>query len=164
MLIYKNNFKALIIKEQKMPRKAKKIKLKKSEKQELRDYISKGKRSARAINRARILLLSDEGKGIDEIVKILETSQPTIWRIRRRYLDEGLEFILGEKPRSGKPSKITKKLEAQLSLIACSEPPNGLKRWSLQMLADKLVELELVDSISHTHVGTLLKKMNLSLG
>lgn len=147
-----------------MAKPAIKIKLKKSERNQLKKYISQGTRSARAINRARILLLADEGKRPGEIVKILGISDLTCVRIRQRYLDEGLEFILKEKPRSGKPSKITKNLEVQLAAIACSEPPEGQGKWTLRMLADKLVELELVESISRTHVRTLLKKMNLSLG
>jgi len=147
-----------------MPKKLYEIKLKKAERTRLKNYVKSGQKSARAIIRARILLLSNEGKTADEIMSALGTSRPTISRIRKRYVEEGLEFILKEKPRSGKPSKIDSRLETQLATIACSEPPKGISKWTLQLLANKLVELELVDSISHTHVGTLLKKMNLSLG
>ena len=147
-----------------MARRLYKIKLKKTEKKQLENYVKQGQRSARAIIRARILLLASEGKTVGEIVKILDTSRPTVYRIRQRYVDEGLEFILKEKPRSGQPSKIDMRLETQLATIACSEPPEGLNKWTLRLLADKLVELELTESISHTHVTTLLKKMNLNLG
>jgi transposase len=147
-----------------MSRRLYKIKLKKAEKKQLENYVKQGQRSARAIVRARILLLANEGKTVEEIVKRLDTSRPTVYRIRQRYVDEGLEFILKEKPRSGQPSKIDSRLEAQLVTIACSEPPKGSNRWTLRLLADKLIELELTESISHTHVATLLKKMSLSLG
>lgn len=147
-----------------MARRLYKIKLNKTEKKQLENYVKQGQRSARAIIRARILLLANEGKTVGEIVEILDTSRPTVYRIRQRYVDEGLKFILKEKPRSGQPSKIDSRLETQLTTIACSEPPEGLNKWTLRLLADKLVELELTESISHTHVATLLKKMNLSLG
>lgn len=147
-----------------MPQRLYEIKLKKAEKIKLENYVKKGKRSARAITRARILLLVNEGKAIDDIVKILQVSRPTVYRIRKRYSEEGLEFILKEKYRSGQPSKIDARVETQLASIACSEPPKGQGRWTLRLLAKRMVELEIVESISHTHVATLLKKVNLSLG
>jgi transposase len=75
-----------------------------------------------------------------------------------------LDFALNEKPRSGAPPKINGRIEARLTLLACSEPPEGRSKWTLRLLADKLVEMEVVDSISHMSVQRLLKKMNLSLG
>lgn len=147
-----------------MARKAKPVKLKKSEKKQLEDYVSKGTRSARAIKRARILLLSHEKNTNDQIVDKLGASVATICRVRKRYFEEGMEYILSEKPRSGQPSKIDSEVEAKLTMLACSEAPDGHARWTLRMLADKLVELNVVDSISHTHVATMLKKTNLNLG
>lgn len=140
------------------------IELTKSEKVRLQEYVTQGKKSARAINRVRILLLSNEQKTDEEIANVLGVSLPTVHRVRKRYNEEGLTSILEEKYRSGAPAKVDARVEAQLSMIACSEPPEGHSRWTLRLLADKLVELELVDSISHTEVGSLLKKTNLSLG
>jgi transposase len=109
-------------------------------------------------------LLSDEGLEDDEIAETLKVSKSTVCRIRKRYCEGGLDFALQEKPRSGAPNKIDGRVEAQLTLLACSDPPEGRSRWTVRLLADRLVELEVVDSISHMSVQRLLKKMKLSLG
>ncbi len=140
------------------------VKLTGEERDELMQFLRKGKSSARSQTRARILLLADEGLEDDEIRGTLKVSKATICRIRKRYCQEGLSFALNEKPRSGAPPKMDRRVEAQLTLLACSEPPEGRSRWTIRLLADRLVELEVVDSISHMSVQRLLKKMNLSLG
>jgi len=140
------------------------VKLTGEEREELLQFLRKGKSSARSQTRARILLLSDEGLEDDEIAETLKVSKSTICRIRKRYCEGGLDFALQEKPRSGAPNKIDGRVEAQLTLIACSDPPEGRSRWTVRLLADRLVELEVVDSISHMSVQRLLKKMKLSLG
>jgi transposase len=127
-------------------------------------FLRKGKSSARSQTRARILLLSDEGLEDDEIVETLKVSKSTVSRIRKRYCEGGLDFALNEKPRSGAPRKIDGRVEAQLTLLACSDPPEGRSRWTVKLLTDRLVELGFVDSISHMSVQRLLKKMKLSLG
>ena len=127
-----------------------------------------GESSARTQTRARILLLTDESrkkqKGTEEIASALMCSLPTITNIRKKFVEGGLENALYDKPRPGAIPKITGEIEAQLTLLACSAPPEGRSRWTLQLLADKLVELKLVDSISDVAVMHRLKKMNLSLG
>jgi transposase len=140
------------------------VKLTGEEREELLQYLRKGKSSARSQTRARILLLSDEGLEDDEIAETLKVSKSTVCRIRKRYCEGGLDFALQEKPRSGAPNKIDGRVEAQLTLLACSDPPEGRSRWTVRLLADRLVELEVVDSISHMSVQRLLKKMKLSLG
>ena len=140
------------------------VKLTGEEREELLQFLRKGKSSARSQTRARILLLSDEGLEDDEIAETLKVSKSTVCRIRKRYCEGGLDFALQEKPRSGAPNKIDGRVEAQLTLIACSDPPEGRSRWTVRLLADRLVELEVVDSISHMSVQRLLKKMKLSLG
>jgi putative transposase len=135
------------------------VKLKEGERNELMQFLRKGKSSARSQTRARILLLSDEGLEDDEIVETLKVSKSTECRIRKRYCKDGLDFALNEKPRSGAPKKIDGRVEAQLTLLACSDPPEGRSRWTVRLLADRLVELEVVDSISHMSVQRLLKKM-----
>ena len=139
-----------------MPKKLYCIKLKKAEKNRLKEYVTQGQKSARSINRARILLLSNDQKTDQEIANVLDTSLLTVHRVRKRYNEKGLEGVLEDKARSGAPTKVDARVEAQLSMIACSDPPEGRKRWTLRLLADKLVELELIDCISHTEVGTLL--------
>ena len=127
-------------------------------------YLRRGKSSARSLTRARILLLADEGRDDEEIAETLKVSKSTANRIRKRYCESGLESALHEKARSGAPSKIDSRIEAKLTLIACSEPPDGRSKWTVRLLADKLVEMEVVESISHMSVQRLLKKMKLSLG
>jgi transposase len=144
------------------------IHLSKENRQELETLIRSGESSARTQTRARILLLTDESqkknKRTEEIASALMCSLPTITNIRKKFVEGGLENALYDKPRPGAIPKITGEIEAQLTLLACSAPPEGKSRWTLQLLADKLVELKLVDSISDVAVMHRLKKMNLSLG
>jgi putative transposase len=140
------------------------ISLKEEERKELKQYLRKGKSSARSLTRARILLLADEGLDDEKIAGALKVSKSTISRIRTRYCESGLDFALHEKARIGAPPKIDSRIEAQLTLLACSEPPDGRSRWTVRLLADRLVEMDIVDSISHMSVQRLLKKMKLNLG
>ena len=144
------------------------IRLSNEDRQELEALIRAGKAPARTQTRARILLLSDENqtkpRKTKEIASALLCSLPTITNIRRKFVEGGLQSALYDRPRPGQAPKITGEIEAQLIALACSQPPEGKARWTLQMLADKLVELELVESISDVAVMKRLKKMNLSLG
>jgi transposase len=140
------------------------VRLKEDEREDLIQYLHRGKSSARRLTRARILLLADEGRDDEEIASALKVSKSTISRIRKRYCDDSLESALKEKTRSGAPSKIDGRVEAQLTFLACSEPPDGRSKWTLRLLADRLVELEAVDSISHMSVQRLLKKMKSNRG
>jgi hypothetical protein len=130
--------------------------------QELERLIRSGESSARTQTRARILLLTDENqkkkKGTEEIASVLMCSLPTITAIRKKFVEGGVENALYDKARPGAIPKITGEIEAQLTLLACNAPPEGRVRWTLQLLADKLVELKLVDSISDVAVMHRLKK------
>ena len=143
-----------------MPRKTYQVKLSGKEYMQLHKYVKGGKKSARAINRARILLLADEQRSDEEITQALAIGRATVYRVRKSYNEEGLEKALQEKPRPGAPAKIGGRVQATLTMLACSDPPEGYGRWTLQLLADKLVELEVIDSISVEAVRTVLKKMN----
>jgi transposase len=147
-----------------MPEKLYPIQLSEEERQQLQKYVKQGKKSARAINRARILLLADEQQTDEEITKVLGVNRTTIYRVRKEYRAVGVNKALAEKPRSGAPAKIDGRVEATLTMLACSDPPEGYGRWTLQLLADKLVELEVVESISLPTVRTALKKTHLNLG
>ncbi len=144
------------------------IHLSKEDRQELKMLIRSGESSARTQTRARILLLTDENqkkkKRAEEIASVLMCSLATITNIRRKFVESGLANALYDQARPGAIPKITGEVEAQLTMIACSAPPEGRSRWTLQLLADQLVELKLVDSISDVAVMHRLKKMNLSLG
>ena len=144
------------------------VDLSKENRQELETLIRSGASSARTQTRARILLLTDENqqkkKDTEEIASVLMCSLPTITHIRKKFVEGGLENALYDQARPGATPKITGEIEAQLVLLACSAPPAGRSRWTLQLLADKLVELKLVDSISDVAVMHRLKKTNLSRG
>jgi transposase len=101
--------------------------------------------------------LAHAGKTDEEIAEALQISLLTIYNIRRRFQTEGLD-LLYDKPHPGQPCKLDGKAEARLTAIACSTPPAGHARWSLRLLADELVRLEVVDTISHKTVGQVLKK------
>lgn len=149
-------------------RMAQHIKLTKEERTELSQLIKSGKHSARVLGRARILLLLDRSQGqerkLQEIAEAMLTSIGTVSNVKRRYLKDGLEHGLRDRPRPGAKPKIDGEVEAHLIALTCSEPPEGQARWTLRLLADKLVELELVESISHVAVRDALKKTNSSLG
>lgn len=140
------------------------IQLVPEEREALKELTHKGKASARKINRARILLLVAEGRSESEIGTILGTSSNTIWRIKKRYNEGGLEWALNDKARPGAPPSLDGKQEAFLVALACSDPPEGRETWTMQLLADRLIELDIVTSISDETVRNTLKKMNLSPG
>jgi transposase len=147
---------------------AKHITLTKEERIELSQLIKSGKQSARVLGRARILLLLDRSQGekrqLGEIAEVMLTSIGTVSNVKRRYLKGGLEQGLYDRPRPGAKPKVDGEVEAHLIALVCSDPPEGYERWTLRLLADKLVELELVETISHVAVRDALKKTNSSLG
>jgi hypothetical protein len=147
---------------------AKHITLTNQERTELSQLIKSGKHSARVLGRARILLLLDRSQGekrkLQDIADAMLTSIGTVSNVKRRYLQAGLEQGIYERPRPGAKPKIDGEVEAHLIALVCSDPPAGQARWTLRLLADKLVELELVESISHVAIRDALKKTNLSLG
>ena len=134
------------------------------EQHQLKKCISKGKNSARTIRRAHILLYAEEGLKNEEIVSRVKGGLATVSRTKQRYVEGGLNRALVENPRSGQPEKLNGKAKAHLVAIACSEPPDGRFAWTLRLLGDQIVELNLVDSISPNCVRRYLKKTNVSLG
>jgi transposase len=135
-----------------------------SEKERLQALISRGKSSARTQTRARILLKANEELSDEQIVQALDVGIATIGRVRRRFVEEGLERALTDKPRPGPARKIDGKQEAHLIAVACSAPPAGHVRWTLRLLAGKAVELGFTDSMSHETVRRMLKKTTSSRG
>ena len=130
----------------------------------LHQHISTGVHSARSIRRAQILLAADRQQSDPWIAEHHGVSKATVYNIRRRYCTEGLHAALHDKPRPGAPKKLNGRGEARFPAIACSDPPVGHQRWTVRLLADKLVTLELVESISPSTVGLLLKKTNSNPG
>ena len=131
----------------------------------------KGSHTAKKVMHSLILLNVDQGPNSDnsktneEICEVLKTGMRTIDRVKQRFVLEGLDAALGIAPTSRVyTKKIDGETEARLISIACSEPPEGFGRWSLRLLADRMVELNYVDDISHETVRKVLKKTNLNLG
>jgi transposase len=142
-----------------MPAKKYIVKLESDERTQLLDLTGKGAIGARKMKRAQILLKADEGWKDKDIIKALNTSRSTVERTRKRFVEGGLDKALNEDPRPGQRTKLDGAAEAQLVALACSDAPGGRDHWPLRLLADKLVELGVVESISHEAVRQTLKKM-----
>lgn len=124
--------------------------------QQLENFINGGEALARHIKHANVLLKLAEGWSQAHIAQTFLMSERNIIRIKQRFLQEGLEAVLQDKPRSGAPQKFGGDTRATVSTIACSEPPQGQARWHLRLIADRVVELEIAESISHQTVGNML--------
>ena len=137
-----------------------KVELKEEERHELKRMTEKGVEKVRKINRAQVLLLADKEKKDKEIAEWIGVTTGTVQRIRRRYATEGLASAIGEKARSGRPIEIKAETRAKITALACTDAPAGRARWTLRLLAEKVVELEYIESISHQSVDNILKKTN----
>lgn len=146
------------------------IKLTKAEVEELHAIINKGSHTSQTFRVAYILLNCDEGKYSEKVTneqisKVLKVGMRTIDRVKKRFVEEGLEAVLERRPTSRVYEKKSDgDVEAKLVTLCCSEPPKGYAKWSLRLLADKMVELKYVESISHITVRSILKKTNLNPG
>ena len=153
-----------------MPAKIYRVKLTKVEREELTALVNKGKGKASRLRRARILLMADEaqeggGWKDADIAKALGAYVRTVERTRQKCVKIGLEAALNHKRQQQKRKTLFDGAsEAKLTQLACSQAPDGHEKWSMQMLADKLIELEVMETVSKETVRTTLKKMNLSLG
>lgn len=146
------------------------VKLLKKEVEELQSIINKGSHTSQTFRTAYILLNCDEGEYSEKITneqisKVLKVGMRTIDRVKKKFIDEGIDTVLERRPTNRVyETLVDGDLEAKLVTLCCSEPPEGFAKWSLRLLADKMVELKYVKTISHVTVGSVLKKMNLSLG
>ena len=148
-----------------MERVTKSVSLQAAEVAQLESMLRKGTHPVRMLKRAQVLLGLHGGTKPQQVALQVGVSVATVYNITARYQESGqLADALQEKPRSGQPTKFSQASQAQLTALACSQAPEGHSKWTLRMLADKLVELQLFESISHQAVGEQLKKMNLSLG
>ena len=136
------------------------VDLQKEERRVLQRVIRSGKHSARKICWAHALLKADDGWKDQEIAEALDISLPTVQRIRQRFVEEGLEVALGARSHKPRPylQRLDGKQEAKLIAIACSKAPEGRTRWTLRLLADKMVELQVVERVSYQTVRRVLKK------
>ncbi len=141
-----------------------KIKLKKEERKFLQEFLKKGTQKARAIARANILLLADEGWETDTISRMVKSHRQRVWRTKKRFLEEGLKSALEEKPRSGQPKKYKEKCTAEIIATACTTPPKGRKRWSIRLLREKLRKKKDMRTINRESIRLILKKTRPNLG
>jgi len=147
------------------------IKLSREERDTLRKIITSGRGPARMFTRARILIKADQGDhgpnwSDEQISDAMDVTVQTIERVRKQFVEEGFDAVLSRRQYTQKVSrkKIDGNVEAHLIALSCSEPPKGYVRWTLRLLADKIVELGYVETISHEAVRQTLKKTNLSRG
>ena len=147
-----------------------KVTLTKKERAELKFIITKGKHTSQQYRNACILLNCDEGKygkkiSNDQIAQVLQIASKTVERLKQRFIEEGFEACMERKPYPSKEKIITDgDFEAHLIALSCSKSPDGYARWSLRLLADKMVELKYAEHVSHETVRQVLKKPNLNLG
>lgn len=146
------------------------VTLTKQEREKLESITRRGKTSARKVIRARALLLCDAGPDgpawkVVDVAEALGITPRTIEHLKKRFVEDGLEIALDRKPREKPPREVTfdGAFEARLLALACSEAPEGYQRWTVRLLADKVVELNIVPSVSHMTIQRALKKMNLNL-
>ncbi len=139
--------------------------------EQLQSFVTKGKHAAQKVINALILLNCDESRGRDrrrssrDLAEVLRVSDRKIDRVKRRFVEDGLEVALsGQTPQRAYVHKVDGEVEAHLIALSCSAPPSGYARWSLRLLADRAVELKLVETISHETVRRALKKTNSSPG
>ncbi len=169
-MVYSTGIGGLYPRRRVVPDKKYRIELTTEEQQELKALVSKGRAAAYKQTHARILLLSDEarkdgGMTDEEVARSLQIASATVERVRRRCVEEGIESALGRREQQRRrPKKLDGAAEAHLIALSCGEPPEGRARWTLRLLADRLVECELVDSIHPETVRKTLKKTNSSLG
>jgi transposase len=147
-----------------MPAKLYRVDLKADEREALERLTRKGKISARKMKRAQILLKAADGLKDEEIIQALLVNHSTVERTRRRFVEGGLERALNEDARPGQKRKLDGRAEAHLIVLTCSERPDSQARWSVRLLAEKLVELGVVEHISHETVRQTLKKMTSNPG
>lgn len=129
--------------------------------QELQELAQSGTRSVRVVRRAQILLKSEAGFTDEEIVEHVGCAERTVRNVRKRFCDEGLERALHDAPRSGRPSDFTPRQKQQVIALACTEPPEGRVRWTLELLSEHSVKRGFVTSLSKSEVGLWLKEHDL---
>jgi len=146
-----------------MPKKKYLVTLTDEERTQLQQLLKGGKAATRKVTRARILLKASEGWQDQRIAEALNIGRATVERTRQRFVEENLA-ALDERPRPGNKPKLDSRAEARLIAEACSAAPEGRERWTLQLLADRVVQLQLAESYSYEAVRRVLKKTNSSRG
>lgn len=140
------------------------LELKEDERAAIESFIRRGKANARNITRAHLLLKSAEGWSISQLAETYQVSQATVSNVRKRYREAGIEGVLKDNVQKNRRRALSRAEEAFLVAVACSPVPEGHDHWTVRMLRDKLVEMQVVERISVSTLHDKLKKMNLNLG
>lgn len=127
---------------------------------ELNNIVRRGMRTVREVTRARILLLSNSGKRSDEIAEILSVDPDTVLRVKKRFIEGGMEKAIHDDDRPGQPRKYGEKETAEIIALACSSPPGGRKRWTVRLIADEMKKKKGLEGINRESVRLILKKRN----
>lgn len=130
----------------------------------LTQYSNTGKRSARAIKRAQILLHSHAGKTPAQICEMVNTSVATVYLTRQHYRQAGVQAAIEEKPRPGQPRRLSSEQEAAITVLACSDAPEGRAQWSVRLLTDQVIEIGIVEQVGRETIRRFLKKMRSNRG
>ena len=140
------------------------VRLAQEQREELQRLVRVGKNSARVTARARIIIKSADGWAAPQVAEALDVALSTVYRVKQRFAEEGLEKVLQDRPQANRPRKLDDRGEAHLIALACSPAPEGHARWTLRLLAGKVVELGLASSMSHEGIRKRLKKTLSSRG
>ena len=140
------------------------VRLTPEQRNQLEHLVRAGKSSARVTTRARILLKTDDGWSAPQVAEALDVVEGTVYRIKRRFAEAGLEGVLQDRPQAHRYRKLDDRGEAHLIALACSPAPEGHDHWTLRLLAGKVVELGLAPALSHETVRQRLKKTSSSRG
>ncbi len=134
------------------------LKLAPKNESELKSVVGKGKKAVREVTRAQILLLAHSGKKNDEIAETLHINRDTVFRVKKRFIEGGLNKAIHDAPRPGQPSKYSEKAKAEVIALACSSPPEGRKRWTVRLIAEELKKRPGLEGINREVVRVILKK------
>ena len=141
-----------------------KIRLKNKDKIYLEKFVKTGQRSAKEIERGYVLLALHDGKQHQDIMDFYRVGRTSIWRLKNKFDEQGLEKALKDEPRSGQPIKYKDKEESEIVALACTESPEGRARWTLNLLQEKLQKIKGMNTINRETIRLTLKKRNVSLG
>ena len=134
------------------------------EREFLQRFVRTGTKKARAIRRAKILLLLDDDYSNEEISKMTDVHRQSIWRTKKRFLEEGLDSALNERPRPGQPRKYLGRQEAEIIAMACTAPPKGRERWTIRLLTERMRRRKDFETLNRETVRLILKKARHDLG
>lgn len=141
-----------------------KIELNSEEIQFIKSFTSNGTKNVREVTRAQILLALHKGKKMDDIADFFDIDRTSVWRLKKKYKEVGAEEAVKDKPRPGQPNKYSEKDEADVVALACSNPPKGKEKWTIELLKEKAQKKKRLKDVNRESIRLMLKKNNVNLG